>query len=266
MIDYKDLIDSIPSSFISLSNGTANRIYASDELLIRKKVINKVDEPFNLPVNEKNIYKSLKGNIHVPHLYYFDEYGNKVEQFIKGREFRKDNKEDLLKVSKAIKSLHALPLFDIQEDFDIVNRFLSYKGKREASFIKEKEVVKKGINIINSSKQVISHNDLWSGNILIDEEKAYLIDFEFGSINSYYFDLASLIEENALDKESLTFFLSNFNLEEKEIRDIYSLIPFLDILWYYWALSRYNETNKTSFLDIAKSKKEHYLANLDFFL
>lgn len=266
MIDYKDLINNTPSSFTSLSNGTANRIYASKELVIRKKSIDKVDEPFNLPRNEKNIYKSLKGNSHVPSLYYFDEVGNKVEQFIDGREFKKDNKDDLLKVSKAIKSLHALPLFDAQEDFDIVNRFLSYKGKVEANLIKEKEVVKKGINIINSSKQVVSHNDLWSGNILIDEERAYLIDFEFASINSYYFDLASLIEENSLDKESLSFFLSNFNLEEKEIRDIYTLIPFLDILWYYWAISRYNETSKASFLDIAKSKKEYYLANLDFFL
>lgn len=266
MNDYKSLIDNTPASFSKLTTGTSNQIYASNELLIRKKIINEVDKNFNLPETEFNIYKSLKGNRIAPTLFYFDENGNKVEEFIKSREFDKNNKEDIIKVANVIKELHALPIFDNQDEFNLMQRLSFYKKDIESPFKEEKQIVRRAINIINSSKQVVSHNDLWSGNILIDENRAYLIDFEFASINSYYFDLASLIEENALDKEMISYFLDQFDLDEKEIRDIYALIPFLDILWYYWALARYKETSLDNFLNIANSKKAYYLDNLDFFL
>ena len=94
MNNYKSLIDNTPASFSKLTTGTSNQIYASNELLIRKKINNEVDKDFNLPEAEFNIYKSLKGNRIAPTLFYFDENGNKVEEFIKSREFNKNNKED----------------------------------------------------------------------------------------------------------------------------------------------------------------------------
>lgn len=250
------------SSFKKIDMGTSNDIFHSNKSLIRIKKENRVDRLFNTPLNEKNLYKSLDKLDFIPQLYYFDIEGNKAEEYIEGHLFDKENKNDLYLLANSIKRLHASPIFNNSPSFDVIKRLNNYKNGSSLFSKEEKEIIKKGVSILEASKQVISHNDLWNGNIIITKEKAYLIDFEFGGVNSYFFDLASVIEENRLSKENKEYFLSLFYLSEEEKKNINTLILFLDIFWGYWANSRYIETKKENFKKIFEEKRINYLKSL----
>ncbi|HAS56014.1 MAG TPA: hypothetical protein DCR94_01930 [Firmicutes bacterium] len=254
-----EIIKEEDANFEKINIGTSNDIFHSQKSLIRIKKENETDKDFNTPQNEINLYKSLNNLDCIPKILFIDKEGNKAEEYIKGTLFNKEEKKDIFLLANSIKKLHASPIFDNTPNFRIEKRLAKYKNGLSLFSTYEKEITKKGINILEGSKQAISHNDLWKGNIIIANEKAYLIDFEFGGVNSYLFDLASFIEENRLSKENEEYFLSIFFLTDKEKKDIKTLILFLDIFWGYWAYSRYSESKNENFYIIFEEKRNHFL-------
>ncbi len=247
------------ASFETINIGTSNDIFHSKKSLIRIKKENEIDRDFNTPQSEINLYKSLNNLDCIPKLLFFDKEGNKAEEYIKGALFNKEDKKDIFLLANSIKKLHASPIFENSPNFEADKRLKKYKNGLSLFSSHEKEIIKKGLKILEESKQVISHNDLWKGNIIIRKEKAYLIDFEFGGVNSYLFDLASVIEENRLSKKNEEYFLSFFFLNDNEKNDIKTLILFLDIFWSYWAYSRFKENGNKIFETIFKEKRNHFL-------
>ena len=128
----------------------------------------------------------------------------------------------------------------------------------------EKSIVRTASSILRNSRQVLSHNDLHAGNIILTEScrrAVYLCDFEFAALNGELFDLASLIEENNLEEitELLLIRYLGMNYAPTALYQMKVLITALDGLWYYWAISRAQDTGNPLFLDIAKEKKERFL-------
>eukprot|EP00262_Sarcandra_glabra_P007918 TRINITY_DN21032_c0_g1_i1.p1 TRINITY_DN21032_c0_g1~~TRINITY_DN21032_c0_g1_i1.p1 ORF type:complete len:397 (-),score=75.26 TRINITY_DN21032_c0_g1_i1:222-1319(-) len=105
---------------------------------------------------------------------------------------------------------------------------------------------------------VFSHNDLLPGNLMLndDEEKLYLIDFEYGSYSYRGYDIANHFNEYAgldcdynlyPDKDAQYHFFRNYlqpdkpqQVSDEDLRALYietnSFMPASHIYWALWAL------------------------------
>jgi len=57
---------------------------------------------------------------------------------------------------------------------------------------------------------MVCHNDLNQNNVLWQEDRVYLIDFDFAGVNDIYFDIAGVIWEFELDTEIKNLFLEAY--------------------------------------------------------
>ena len=249
------------------SNGTANRIYHNGPFLVRKKVVDHTDLPFQGPVTEKAVYDFLGfDNAFTPELMFFDgESGDKIEAFIEGNPLDKANGKTLCELALCLHGLHSQKPKDFLPKFRAIERYQHYKNlaKTELSNQKEAQIIEEIVPLFqDDSSSCLCHNDLWSGNILVtDSGRINLLDLEFAGTNHPYFDLASVIEENRLSEiESESFLKAYFRRAptEDETKQIHALVNFHHILWFYWAEARYLETGNPTFLDIAKIKQDDF--------
>ena len=77
-----------------------------------------------------------------------------------------------------------------------------------------RSMIHKGFSLFDSISQnqlpmVLSHNDINLGNLLMGE-KLFIMDWEYASLNHPYFDLASSIENFALNNEQIKEFIQSY--------------------------------------------------------
>lgn len=111
----------------------------------------------------------------------------------------------------------------------------------------------------NSLEQVLSHNDLVPGNILLNAKKVVFIDYDFVSLNNKFFDLASFITETLNENESLIKYFINKCIDEKiisvqEMPILNKVIKYQDVLWTLWANFMYEKRKEKIFLKIYQDK------------
>jgi len=75
-------------------------------------------------------------------------------------------------------------------------------------------MIQKGFSLFDSISHnqlpmVLSHNDINPGNLLIGE-KLFIMDWEYASLNHPYFDLASSIENLALNEQEIKEFIQSY--------------------------------------------------------
>lgn len=262
---------------IRLIQDKGNYIYKIDFIVaVRIKKPNPTDDPFYSPDVELRIIEGLLQSGKdgpVPPIWAFEmRRGDKMEAWIpsKGNLHLREangnfNMPVIYGVVDSIKEMHAVPP-SVKQDFRFEQRYYSYKKKAGVSLPEgfERSVLKTAVSSLRNSRQVISHNDLHEGNIILTEScrrAVYFCDFEFAALNGELFDLASLIEENNLDDITellLTRYLG-MNYTPNALYQMKILITALDGLWYYWALGRLQDTADPVFADIAKEKKERFL-------
>ena len=253
-----------------LPENNANDVYfinLSYVLRIRKE--NKTDDEFYEPPQELTILKKTSPLISPELLAYDPVNGNMLTRYVRPGEM-KDEKDATFRLYRSLMaSLKILHSIDYSRDnispFMANARFLSYKIASETSFDEhyENRILQEAILAMHRYPTVVSHNALTKGNFLFDStsDSVKLIDFEFASLNSEIFDIASVLSENNIEgrlKERLILaYYGAKNVTNQLIEDIDKVIAFQDILWYYWATARYKETLSQSFLDIAKEKMGH---------
>ena len=82
-------------------------------------------------------------------------------------------------------------------------------------------------------KWVSCHNDLNKDNVVINENKAFLIDFEFKRINNKYWEIANIFNEDSLNKRHFKLFLKYYKgLEKEKLNDF---IYINKIFIKYWS-------------------------------
>ena len=197
----------------------------------------------------------------VPTLFYDDETGIKVSKYIEHSctygECNLPNKIEL--VAQCMKSFHQESL-TCEHQFDVMQKLNDYMSQcQNFPFTFDGfEQVKAYIHRVSKEK-VFCHNDWVDGNLLFDDHRLYLIDYEYSGMNHPYFDVMSFLSENEIDDPLLRerfyqiYFDGNIPYDELKQWELFE-----DVLWCYWAWSMYERRHDEIYHMIAEAKAKHY--------
>ncbi len=130
----------------------------------------------------------------------------------------------------------------------------------------------------------LCHNDFQQLNVLVDSNnKYYVIDFEYASLNYIYYDIANYFAECALDNTELKyhehlypskesrceFYKEYFNHSHPD--DYYvefdflvlNFAPVVEYTWYVWAMIKYISTGSTDYLTYGKIRYDNFFNLID---
>lgn len=113
----------------------------------------------------------------------------------------------------------------------------------------EEGIFKDAMRILQEDKKVFLHNDLVEGNILITEDGYKLIDWEYGGVGNYLFDVASFVTERDLSIEDSNKIVKAYD-PEINLDDFWIVASFLQAFWARWALYKFNSTQKEIYKEI----------------
>ena len=144
-------------------------------------------------------------------------------QYIGGIHKNKLDKTDAISLANALKQLHSIP---IQKSYSILSHLKNQSTKLKELLSKAKQY---------SSNMAICHNDLNQNNVLWQEDRVYLIDFDFAGVNDIYFDIAGVILEFELDAKTKNIFLeAYFNDLSYDIPKLELYIQIYSEFWKQW--------------------------------
>lgn len=218
-------------------------------------VIRLIGEGGNLFVDRREEYENLKKGAQLGlnnETVYFDiETGTRVSKFLKGQVLTEIDTLPLLEnISKALKKMHNSGI-KAYKPYNLINRLNDYESNNEVSdplYYEMKDFFLKHYEInYGDDELVFCHNDLQKSNMLINEDKVYLLDWEYVADNHYLYDIASYGEYN---EELLAVYLNRTPTKE-EIRDMTFFSMYQWLQWHQLALYKDNaglsETLKTDF-------------------
>ena len=180
---------------------------------------------FDLPVSqtlgldrysEIELLKFLEGSTFTPKiLFAAPENGVLIWQYIPG-----ETLDDTATKPREITSLMGTLLADLHQlkapaSQPVFSSFINhYRDLLSADM--NHSIIHKGFSLFDSISKnqlpmVLSHNDINPGNLLIGE-KIFIMDWEYASLNHPYFDLASSIENLALNKQQIKEFIQSYEI------------------------------------------------------
>jgi len=195
-------------------------------------------------------------------LYYDLDSGILIREFHEGKKILDDEirkKENLISLGDEIKKVHEIETenFALNDFKSVVENYrLILKNK-----IKNDHFLDQGFKIFDSLSyenefKIFSHNDLTIGNILWNK-KCFFIDWEYASMNSPYFDLASIISSYNLNDKEIVYLLRGYNknncLDIEKLRNWTKFTYFLDYIWKICLIETTKYDEKT--LNISFLKK-----------
>ena len=216
----------------------------------------------NSPNNEVNMSSALNKLGKTPLHNFYQNFV--VIDYLENSQFLNKNNYELHLNSlvNLIQTVHNLPSDNFQV-FDPFQRLNFYKSQTGKGFelIGEEQTLNEAAKYYLEAKKVPCHNDLVNGNILIKDDKLYLIDFEYCGLNDPDFDVVSFLSENDfVDLNVKAKFLDCYYHGEAPAEKLSAYFALANLLWYYWALYAYQRTKKAIFMEIAQNKKLQYLA------
>ncbi len=168
------------SNFTRDNIGLINTTYYNDNIVVRIKSL-------EMERTHESRFKKLFYNLGLSPKTITDKHEYEVVQKING--VHPTDKSYLPKIIKALEPIHSLPTngksSSITKQIDI---FLAQSKKSFDTYEHLYEITK----IVDSHPICLSHGDLIPGNIIVDGEKIYFIDFELAGYHSKYWDLAAL--------------------------------------------------------------------------
>ena len=222
----------------------------------------------NQRASESQILNFLKTKNQNQNILYQDfDKGILIREFHEGNEISNLNlrrEENLISLGKEIRKIHEIKInHNVINDFE--NVIESYRDILKNK-IKNDWYLIKGFEIFDSLSyenelKIFSHNDLSPGNILWNK-KYFFIDWEYSSMNSQYFDLATIISSYGLDDGEITLLCDgydkNLQLDMYKLKKWAKFTHFLDYIWRICLIETTKYDEKT--LNIAALKE-----NLDIF-
>lgn len=250
----RKIIGDTVKSIKPIHEGVSNTSYlVNQQYVVRVK---SEKEKFYKYKNEKELLHLTSNLFLSEYVTYLDKDGNKVSEYIPhAHTFRGDNNE-IIAVAKMLKKLHGAEI-KTKIKFKPFKRFYYYQNKSDGEKFQHEETVINNVKkLYDKYPLVICHNDVVDNNLLFTKNASYLIDYEYAGLNIYLFDLASFLSENEInDKRKVKLFLSTYGFPFSNMDELQQMIMFLNMLWYYWALERYNATKRKIFLKITNMKK-----------
>lgn len=166
------------------------------------------------------------------------------------------NNEDLIAYAGLLRRLHSLPSVGAFQPDVMLERYLSALTQPiyDLSFARHLQTSCAD----HTGKLVLCHNDLVAGNLVKDNHRHWLIDFEYASGNDPCFDLMSLITENdLLDQNQRTLFLETYfghPISESLQAKLDYWEAFHHLLWCAWAMMESERTHRSVYQTIAHHK------------
>ena len=121
-------------------------------------------------------------------------------------------------------------------------------------FVKSYEVLKMNQEFLESRPVVPCHNDLQPSNLVLNDDKVYILDFEFAKNNDYLFDLASF--GNLDFNDSLNIIkIYKPDYTELELKALKLWRIAINCIWYLIAMKKkelgYDKPLKMDFREVA---------------
>lgn len=237
--------------------GLTNRTYLITDEKNEKYVVRLPGEGTEQIINRRNEKISTELGCEVgidATLFYFDENtGIKITEYIinaetmNAKELKKE--ENIRLVANVLKTLHSSDI-DTKVPFDVIDMAETYeKFIRENGgfFYDDYEEVKQYINKIKEDymPSVVKkpcHNDPLCENwILQNDEKMYLIDWEYAGMNDPMWDLADVSIEAEYTEEMEALLLKTYfgeDLTEEKWKAFRINKVLIDYLWSLWGKTR----------------------------
>ena len=205
--------------------------------------------------SEFKIFNFLKTKTQNQKILYHDlDRGILIREFHEGKEISYSDirrKENLISLGKEIKKAHEIKIDNVAIN-NFENAIENYRDTLKNK-IKNNWYLNQGFKIFDSlscgKEQIIfSHNDLNRQNILLNR-KYFFIDWEYASLNSPYFDLASIISSYDLNDEEIGYLFDgydkNFLLDQEKLKNWVKLTYFLDYIWRQCLIETSKHDEKT---------------------
>lgn len=182
-------------------------------------------------------------------LYFNEEDGIKLAKYINNAETinpktakREDN---MIEVTNILRKLHnsnakfsnEFNVFDKVEEYEELLKEANGKNFEDYTFVKEKVLNLKNILERLGIESTPCHNDTVAENFVKDEDRLYLIDWEYSGMNDPMWDLAAHCLECEFNEDEEELFLNlyfNYSVEEKYRTKIFIYKICQDFLWSIW--------------------------------
>lgn len=249
-----------------LVGGMMNRSYIvshNDKRYVLYISTEQANEMVNRPLEKDNQRIVYNLGITSKNIYFDTDKGIKVNEYIEGSSLDKTDSYDVNKVAKLFKTLHTSKQLS-KDNYQPFKRFVAYENEAK-EFQKElgkdydslRNVIFDNKEFLESQKLVLSHNDAQKSNIVkSNEDKYYLIDFEFMGNNDEIYDIATF--GNGQVKEGFELLNAYFDNRptEDEIKRYYLWRIFISLQWHNVAIVKHyrgeGKTHGYDFLAVAK--------------
>ena len=151
----------------------------------------------------------------------FHKKSIQIFNYIEGKTFGpEDIKNNLDTITKLIKKVHTkIPDQLIGQSvifwvFHVIKNYKNFLEEHQSSYIKIlPDLLKKALKLESISSPfeiVFSHNDLLPANFIQNQEKIWLIDWEYAGFNTPLFDLGGLASNNDFNENEEKYLLENY--------------------------------------------------------
>lgn len=206
-------------------------------------------------VEKTNSEKLYKLGISPKDIYFNEKNGVKISNFINKAEplsaSSAKKEKNMKSIALLLKKLHESDVvlentFDLEDNIQKYEKMITqYSSEIYDQYDNTKKKILKLYDEVKNNVLRLSpcHNDLMPENIInSDNEKIYLVDLEYASMNDYLWDISSLFVECEFSQDDEELFLRLYfktlpNEEMKKRINIYKILQ--NFLWSLWA--RYKE-------------------------
>ncbi|OAL10217.1 choline kinase [Candidatus Mycoplasma haematobovis] len=177
------------------------------------KLITKSGGKYKIRIGDNNALISRKNELAILKLinnkdclFYEEENGNSIWKWIEGTTTSKSdiNKQYLNSLVDLVNNIHNTPVsskvlhHDDMEFYEISKKYFNEE---------DLNLYKRLVEKYKNDARVLCHNDVSLGNLIYDSEnkKLHLIDYEWGRINSRYWDYGNFIKESDLPLKQIKY-------------------------------------------------------------
>lgn len=207
-------------------------------------------------INDKNISEKV--------IYFDRESGCKISEFLKdAKTVNPFNESDIKIAIDTIKKLHSMKLkvefeFDLYERIDFYEKLIN-KSKYD-DYAKTKQGIYKLRSFIekNVEQKILAHIDFVYDNVLLVDNYAKLIDWEYAGMQDPHIDIAMFCIYALYDRKHIDNFIDlyfNNNCAQQTRVKIYCYIATCGLLWSNWC--EYKETFGVKFGAYAKKQYDY---------
>ena len=222
-----------------LFGGMSNKVYLVE---IDNKLYTYRIPGFNshLFVDRKEELKAIKiGNelgITSDTIYFSYDTGVKVSKYIDGIVLTEINCFDyLVEIADTLKMLHNMEVKNIKKYglLERLDKYESYNDKIEPLYFINKDFwIQEYNEKFKETKLVFCHGDAQRSNFVKGENRLYLFDYEYSSLNDPYYDIASFGNVSFDDSVQLLKIYLGYNPRNEELAKLMFYRIYQTLQWY----------------------------------